>query len=277
MCMRSVILILFIVFTFLSSSAQCVSIELNIKWRKKLFFEVEGIDTTTFRPAFLNITYRNTCDYPVYFFRMADENQYLPNAGSPSLGTYSPRLHYAKYPEARYIVMLRPSRFNPYWGVGVDTFNLDKSYSRKDINEYIFEIHNYLYETTGLPKQTLKSKSGGEQYLHEYSDITEDTIKGNSISRFIFLDTYESYTESYSLIGFQLLGGTYTFKLLNDEMLDYVNTTQPLGSGKTGFIEKRLPEQVGEFKLYRGNYLSNQVTVYFPGVSAPNNSIRQKE
>lgn len=255
------------IFIAFNLSSQCVSIEFSIRWRDKLFFEVEGIDTSTFKPAFLNIVYRNYCDYPVYFSRLGDENQYFLNTGQPSLGTYRPQLHYSLSSDEKYIVKpISPSYMYSVWFLFLDSIPT-KSYSLDIINYLIFETHEYLYEKFRLPRKMFLTRSGQEQIFHEFEDITEDTIKGNSCSRFIFLEPKESHTESYNLIGFQLLGGTFTFQLSNDEMSDTVYSFPPIGDNSEFMRrDKKLPEQVGIYKLYRGSFLKNEVTVHFPGV-----------
>jgi len=130
-----------------------------------------------------------------------------------------------------------------------------------DLDRIYYYIYSY-YSKTG--------KSEKKQLLHYSSDITQDTIINKFIEKIVFLKPGELYVDEYNLIGFQITGGTFTFQLDDAKSLDYVET-EPVYKNETDFIvdhytKKQLPLKVGEYKLFTGEFLTNKVTVYFPGI-----------
>jgi hypothetical protein len=147
-----------------------------------------------------------------------------------------------------------------------------------DMNEPLYDgitltligIYNYIYRHY-YPKISEKmSKDGKEQTFHYSSDITQDTIMNNSTNKFVFLKPGETYVDKYNLIGFQITGGTFTYQLDDTKSLDYVET-EPVykdksKSGITHYSTKQLPLKVGEYELFTGDFLTNKVSVSFPGI-----------
>jgi len=151
-----------------------------------------------------------------------------------------------------------------FWGkiIGGDTVTL---------NDWILttldNIYNVIYHRY-YPK--IQEKTDEEQWHHYSTDITGDTIMNNSIDKFVFLKPGETYEDEYNLIGFQITGGTFTFQLDNTKSVDYVET-EPVYKDEYKieidyYVKKQLPLKVGEYELFTGEFLTNKVTAYFPGI-----------
>jgi hypothetical protein len=82
----------------------------------------------------------------------------------------------------------------------------------------------------------------------------------------VFLNPNETYSDSFNLIGFQYLGGTFSFKILPNTNKNYV-VAEPYWDKtleKWVYPEIMLPLKVGEYELYQGQFMSNELTVKFP-------------
>jgi hypothetical protein len=131
-------------------------------------------------------------------------------------------------------------------------------------------IYNYICRHYYPEMKDKTGKDGNEQLYHYSTDITKDTIMNNSTNKFVFLKPEETYVDKYNLIGFQITGGTFTFQLDDTKSLDYVET-EPVYKdeskfGITHYLTKQLPLKVGEYELFTGEFLTNKVTVHFPGI-----------
>jgi hypothetical protein len=141
------------------------------------------------------------------------------------------------------------------------------------VNDWIFttldNIYNYIYYHYYPEMQEKISRENKEQWRYYSSDITQDTIMNNSIDKCVFLKPGETYVDKYNLIGFQITGGTFTFQLDDTKSLDYVEI-EPIkkedGTYESPNPTKKLPNQVGEYELFTGEFLTNKVSVQFPGI-----------
>jgi len=133
------------------------------------------------------------------------------------------------------------------------------------------KIYNAIYTLYYPTDESFKMRNR-EHYL---SDIRQDTIMNTSLRKFVFLKPGETLVEKYNLIGFQIVGGTFTFQLDNTKSLDYVevqpdvdaiDTYEIVCENNIRHIRKKLPLKVGEYKLFSGNFLNNKTTVSFSGV-----------
>ncbi|GHT25944.1 hypothetical protein AGMMS4957_21310 [Bacteroidia bacterium] len=129
-------------------------------------------------------------------------------------------------------------------------------------------IYNYIYWNY-YSEQQKAEQNNKKQLWHYPSDITQDTIMNNSIDKFVFLQSGETYVDKYNLIGFQITGGTFTFQMDDTKSLDYVEM-EPVkkadGTYESPNPTKQLPQKVGEYKLFTGEFLTNRVSVQFPGI-----------
>jgi len=124
-----------------------------------------------------------------------------------------------------------------------------------DIYEYIY--HKCYSECSGS--------------INEYkayflaSDISPNNILDTIKDRFVFLDPGEIYSESYNLIGFQLVGGNFTFTINKNSLKDYVYTEPIWDNNQSKYMEIKteLPIEVGNYKLYYGNFCSNEISLNF--------------
>ena len=76
----------------------------------------------------------------------------------------------------------------------------------------------------------------------------------------MFLKAGETKEDVYNLTCFDLVKGTYTFILNDSEFSSQVLTEWKIGEPNE-FLS--LPEKVGEYKLYSGEFTANSVTVTF--------------
>jgi hypothetical protein len=293
--------------------AQDISIEFSIEWGNKLNFQFEKFKDENIRPAFLNITYRNVSNAPLYCLKITDNRVGLPEVGS----FYTPHITYPtekfpyydyNYHKRRYFVDFQSnSTFSIgfTWDVYNDTTDMEyrmieetlrrpivdivghdvdgnplpsNDFGRVigDMNEPLHDgialtlngIYNYIYRHYYPEMKDKIGKDGNEQLYHYSTDITKDTIMNNSINKFVFLKPGETYVDKYNLIGFQITGGTFTFQLDDTKSLDYVETglVNEAKFGTARYLRKQLPLKVGEYELFTGEFLTNKVTVYFPGI-----------
>ena len=279
----------------LNLSAQCISIELSIEYKEELNFDFKELDSINIKPAFLNITYKNDCDRAVYFPRvyMGDGNfPYISKKENiydlwdmDDSNNSNGKLSYENNANEKYKVYIYgvPDLYSA-WGIYKDTVDVYKAKIFDDIHTDINMIHNYIYSNYDPLMEELLDEWGHRQYFHNPNDISSKSIKNNSAKGFVFLKPGEVVKDSFQLIAFQMIGGTFTFHLFIDEPMDYVyidsqyiNFSNFMDYQGASNPVHKLPNKTGKYHLYKKKFLKNDITVYFPGVSAPNNSIRQKE
>ena len=87
----------------------------------------------------------------------------------------------------------------------------------------------------------------------------------SNMNKFIFLKAGEIYTDSYNLIGFQMIKGSFMFYISIDSLTDYIYTTPIWDNNQSKYVETKtmLPKLVGEYKLYSGKFNTNKITITF--------------
>lgn len=302
--MNKYIVSIFFVLVCSKISAQDISIEFSIEWKDKLDFQFKELEQESIRPAYLNITYRNISDSSLYCLKITEGIFGLPeimqwhdhyfnrNFPLPSDEGYSKRRYFVGFKSNPYYHM------NFTWNIRNDTTDIEykiiKDWERPFfysvacdgcpigliggdtavINDWLFytldDIYNFIYSNYYPEIQKKVNRIVKEQRSHYSTDITQDTIMNNSRDKFVFLNPGERYVDKYNLIGFQLAGGTFTFQLDDTQSLDYVEL-EPVYEDNNKMdinhqIKKQLPLKVGEYSLFMGNFLTNKVTVHFPGI-----------
>jgi hypothetical protein len=76
--MKQSIFFIFLSLITVQSVAQDVSIEFSIEWKDKLDFTFQEIENGNIHPAFLNITYRNVSNKPLYCSKITEGKSHLP-------------------------------------------------------------------------------------------------------------------------------------------------------------------------------------------------------
>jgi hypothetical protein len=280
-------------------SAQEMSIEFSIEWKDKLNFTFNELADRDLKPTFLNITYRNITSKALYCLKITEGKAGLPeilffyNFKEPSSERFP--IVGDDYFKRRYFVGFKNNpdyNMNLTWDIRNDTTDIEYKIIKETrkrpiydilcdgcstgyidgdtvtLNDWLFStlntIYNYIYNCY-YPKTKRDDKA---QTSHNSSDITQDTIMNNSINKFVFLKPGETYVDKYNLIGFQITGGTFTFQLDDTKSLDYVETgsVNEAKFGTACYLRKQLPLKVGEYELFTGEFLTNKVSVSFPGI-----------
>lgn len=271
--MNKRIIILCILLISAHLSAQDISIELSMDRKSNLDFPLQDIEDSNLHPAYLTITYRNLSNHSYYFLKASNNKSGLPelpflifpngNVKSDSLGKI-PR--YNDYSDYNFKTKIgSSSTFSSGWFI--EDIDLKEGTSGF-ISTNIADIYHSI-RTQYFPEKSYKEDiQGALQLFHNPSDITQDTIMNNSADEFIYLKAGEKYTDTYNLIGFQLVGGNFTFELYHKSSLDHVCIGSSWNENEKRWIEilKQLPVKVGEYELYIGNFLTNTVCIQFPGI-----------
>jgi hypothetical protein len=262
--------------------AQDVSVEFSVEWRNHLGFHFNELSDTNVHPAYLHITYKNLSDNPLYFLKVARGTSEFPMI-TPAHRYSVSRLNvpfpdFYNHSKECYTIGFESTPNNIlgfFWFNAYDT--LPRIYF--DLNNIYMDIYNRYFHDSNDPE--LK-----KQYVHH--PVSDTIVADTSIDMFVFLDANEIYKEYYNLIGFQIVGGTYTFELISPKSLDYIEVgyiqgnyieiLDSLASGCLGdktaiytetkqqILTKPLPRKFGKYELFSGEFLSNQLRVYFPGI-----------
>lgn len=251
--------------------AQCISVELSVYWTKGegVFANSDSIDCL----PFLKISYRNNSEIPFYFLKISQGREGLPQI-TRSTRVMQKALNESFLSQAlnhgnKYKVELGAS--NNYlnaWEIILDTLNLGKEHEIDAINDDLADIYDCILIKTS-PKYTNLFKDAEIKLHYSKLEITEDGILKSINDHFVFLDPGEIYTESYNLIGFQKVGGSFTFVVNQNEMENFVYTEPVWDDKQTKYSQTRayLPEKVGKYKLFYGDFYSNETTISFSNKS----------
>jgi len=312
--MKQYIFLFLTLFIVIHSTAQDMSIEFSIEWKDKLDFHFNEFKDENIRPAYLNITYRNVSNRPLYCLKIADGKAGLPEIilffdSMPNMIEKSWLRVNDDYFKRRYFIGFKSNPSNwkgASWNVRNDTTDIEYQIIKKTWKRPVYDIgfidqktgklvvpsgyigddtvpdydwlfntlnniYNVIYHRYYMGIQKKMRKNSSMQIRHYSSNITQDTIISKFIDKFVFLKPGETYVDKYNLIGFQITGGTFTFQLDDTKSLDYVET-EPIDKeklqidGSNNYLRKQLPLKVGEYELFTGNFLTNKVIVYFPGI-----------
>lgn len=262
---KYIIITIVLAFNIQYTFSQDVSIELSVNWKlnEHSFYK----DSIMCVPI-LNITYRNNSENNYYFLKISDNHKGCPIIGRGGLLNYPVEeyLHpnYLKrankhldYSRKTYSVIIgQDILFEKGWIIEDET-DTNKIKEIDFINDDLANIYEYLYK-----KQTNVISDSIEQVQLYYDKLrlTSDEILKNT-DKFVFLKTGEYYTESYNLVGFELVKGSFIFYVDSDCLKDYVITGQSFDKGKYIDIKTYLPKQVGKYKLYSGDFKTNKVII----------------
>lgn len=252
-----------------STYSQSVSIELSVEWTKgnDPFHE----DSTICYPE-LVITYRNLSDTSYYFQRVSESRYGLPMLPKGTLIQYpigeflnpdyfKRAITHGNYSNGHYDVIIGgDAHFIKGWMVENDS--LDRSIEQETdlINDDLADIYEYIYRKFIIRPETLDDNK--TQYTE--SDLLSDSILQNTSGKFVFLKSGEVYKESYNLIGFKLLKGSFTF-VVYPFIPSFVFTT-PVWDDKASKYRNtkvELPKTVGDYTLYFGSFNTNKTSITF--------------
>ena len=250
--MKKVLFYLFGLLSCFGAVSQNVSIELSIHWQlERDVFNEDSIVNT----PMLNITYRNNSDENIYFKKISLPNGIgLPRTGYGFNMNMPPEMRNNWRKRAENSLKFSQFTVGNDYMVEIGSFLSVPSswfiYNKADtceectmdlINDNISDIHEYM---TRKPLDTDFPRS---------RDLYE--ILGIDKENFVFLQPNETYTETFNIIAFQLVKGNFTFGIKEDTIPDYVQ----IRFRQTA----KLPEKVGEYRLYSGSFHTNAVKVSF--------------
>jgi hypothetical protein len=294
---------LFLILFFLLSFqliAQDMSIEFSIEWKNSLDFSFKELKNEDIRPAYLNITYRNISDRPLYCMKIAGGKSGLPEIillHNDYQGKIFPFPSDDGYCKRRYFVGFRSNphyNMNLAWNIRNDTTDIEYKIIKETwkrpvydivcdgcptgviggdtatLTDWLFvtldNIYNFIYSNYCLKLREENGRNDKETYHYLYG-IVQDTVMNNSLDKFVFLNPNEIYVDKYSLIGFQITGGMFTFQLDDTKSLDYVATSPVYEDEcKQHHVKKKLSKKVGEYEFFTGEFFSNKIVVQFPGI-----------
>ncbi len=271
--MKTNILFLYIVFLLFVKviSAQCVSVELSVKWDKG--YDVFHEDSIICIPT-LCITYRNNSTNNYYFLKVSNSrlNSPLFSFGTLLHYPYEEYLHpdymgralrHSNYSNQKYSVIIwNIPLYNSSWIVDKDTLYTETEREIDYINDELAEIYEYIYRKSCA--EHLDSAKFAKLYFAA-SEITSRNILGALRDRFVFLKPGETYSDTFNIIGFKILKGCFTFYIKQDTFMSYVNAEPKWDKSLSKYFDTiiPLPPEVEGYKLYSGSFNSNKVVVAF--------------
>lgn len=266
--MKLKFLISIIIFTFsgMLLYSQCISVELTVKWNKEAnVFRNDSIDCI---PK-LCITYRNNSNLDYYFHKFSNSEDEYPEFISGMMFHYPyedyinpdylkrAKNHYVHSGENFRVVIGAYPSFNEAWIVEKDSSNQSLTGIRDIINQHLLDIYNYYY----YKKKKVQNSTIPMKFGFSVSDLDPENLLKSS-DEFVFLRKEEVHVDTFNLIGFEMVKGTFTFQVNPEYLKDYV-TTESFKDGNFNSIESKLPSKAGDYQLYSGDFRSNQVSITF--------------
>jgi len=275
--MKAKILIITVLLSFQMQFvfAQCISVELSVSWN--IGYDIFKKDSSVIIPK-LHITYRNISGSNYYFLKVSDSRNGLPMI--PYAGSVHP-FDFDDYLRWRDDYLGRAMSHNNYanqnfhvtiggmplfsagWFVISDSlyFGEEQEVEIESINSNLADIYEYIYRINNSEYEIKK-------IYFPPSDVTPENILGAVKDQFVFLKPGETSIDIYNLIGFKLVEGCFTFIINQSCFKNYVLTESWdwENNQSRNKQEIKLPLKVGEYELYTGDFLTNQVRVSFPGI-----------
>lgn len=247
--------------------SQDITVNLSVIWLENPC--VYKSDSLVSYPMF-SITYTNNSNNDYYFRKFSHDKNGLKYQGCYELyqpGVIDSTWNYAEYlrnmeskklfEHQNYIVNIElPYLDYGYWFIFDESYDNSQETMISDVNCIISNINDC------INKYVFKNSdnNGSNKTFLTLSKVNKRDIKGNMNDQFMFLKAGESKEELYNLTSFYLVKGTYTFlikgNLFKDNVINEIDC-----DGSTNTIP--LPEKVGGYKLYSGEFTANSVTVKF--------------
>lgn len=231
-------------------------------------------DSTVYTPK-LNITYYNDSDSSYYFLKISNNLYGSPFVLSNYLMQYPIEdflyPNYLKraqshnnYINEKFNVIIgsyHPT-YGDYWEIYSDTVCIETDEGSEDvINHELSDIYEYIYRSD----KNYDANEISKTYFSK-EDITPENILKSVSDRFVFLKSREYYTETFNLVGFALVKGCYTFRITRQKnFFSYVITGSYRDEKQSIYMDTKeeLPVEVGEYRLYSGEFSSNEITITF--------------
>jgi hypothetical protein len=254
--------------------SQSISIELSVSWRKG--YDIIDKESMIYIPI-LNITYRNNCDTDYYFLNICETKDSFPNI----LCLLLDNVHYDEYAQADYIreEQLYGKYVNQTFKVYIggrlsygSIWDIDWVSDCTDISSeyvkcYLRRIYSYIRRDNDIKDYPKKNPDGTYRHGFTPEDLLPENCLNSVKEQFVFLKSGETYTYTYNLVAFQLVGGCFTFHTYNNLIENYVLGESEYDAELKRVVAKKLllPEIVGEYYRYSGAFNTNKVTVCFGG------------
>lgn len=251
--------LLLILFFFLTNKSygQQLFVELSIEWMKSISYSYQnkGLDSI----PYLKITYNNLSDKHIYFLKVYQNTVSLPFFSQWMRNTCYKTDDFCKVNSSAvkwnvFIGGMYPN--NHVWEVLPDSVDYFSERENEVMNNVLYSVYASLFDTLiygRLESNTLEKNLKSSDFL---SALKDDIV---------FLRPKGKYSDYYSLVGFEILKGNYTFLLPTDRMLDFVEIDSSLGNEELESESEMiyLPDQIDEYFLYKGFFYSNKISVLF--------------
>ena len=254
--MKKYIIFLLVTLWGFETHGQQLSIELSVEWKKEeteIYHRLNSPST-----PFLKIVFNNLSNDSIYIPKIYKNKYYIPQL-SPAInisGDDIIDLIRVISPDTKCNVFIGGTGFNTVeWEVLPDSVDYYSEHEYDVINEILADVYNYVYQ----PKGNLTD-------INDLSNvITEQNIVNVLKDNFVFLPPNSKYVESYSLAGFKILGGCYTFLLTGSEIKDFVHfgPTRDPQLQDWVYYDVIFPDKINNYRLYRGEFYTNKVDVTF--------------
>ncbi|MGQ1890089.1 hypothetical protein ACT29H_06570 [Thermophagus sp. OGC60D27] len=250
------IILLMAVFFVCESYGQKLSIELSIEWKYEESDVYNGLKINVV--PYLKIRYNNLTNDSIFLPKVYKNAFFLPQlAASTLVADFKlsdfDKIHLPSIKRSVFIGGMPPN--NIQWEVLPDSIDFYSEHEVGEINQLLSDIYETVFRFN--ENNTLR--------YNQKSDIKESQILGELREDFVFLLPYSKHVEYYNLFGFKVVGGDYSFALSINEINDFLFTFSVWDNEKEKweFKEVKLPEKVGGYHLYNGDFYTNEIKITF--------------
>lgn len=266
--MRTYRLIISIAFLLCAAGlhSQDISVNLSIRWENSPYiFNTDSIVST---PR-LVVAYKNESNRNLYILKVSSEEHGLPgfpayvnvNRINADFDDSKSHIHHKNFCGEEFAVLLYFSHSpDPVWFV--------LPYSL--IHEDEIEIDNDVQDEIGYITCFIRKKfygcwwSPNNSWYYNLSNITETFLASINEKNFFFLRAGETKEDVYDITPFWIVKGIYKFIISNDRFPDNVVVgKKPHATSGVIYQTAKLPESVGDYQLYSGEYKTDTLTVVF--------------
>lgn len=261
--------------------SQDVSINLSILWKRcPNIFVKDSVSTY----PLLIVTYSNLSENKYYFKKVADSRLGFPRTykgtemyfpeGRPNL-EYLAKTH-GDYSDKKMMVCL--NHWHQSWTSFVEVFeestyeciikkkDENTEYCIDQINDELTNIYNYLIRRK-LDKSEINDNFLSNSQAKRMMDSMSVVIKENK-DRFVFLEPFETQTDTIDLSAFSECGGEYHFELLSDCLSPFLPV---YSKPKRDYIDTLMPKEIDGYELYHGIVFTNDVSIKLVPTKSNNN------
>ncbi|GAB1403566.1 MAG: hypothetical protein PHX54_03375 [Lentimicrobiaceae bacterium] len=238
------------------SYGQKLSIELSVEWK---YEESDIYSKLNFNNIpFLKIRYNNLTSDSIFLPKVYKNAFLLPQLAAGTLVADFKlcdfdKIHVPSINRNVFIGGMPPN--NIQWEVLSDSIDFYSEHEVGEVNQILSDIYETVFHFN--ESSTIK--------YDLITDIKESQIFGELKEDFVFLLPYSTHVEYYNLSGFKVVGGCYSFALSINEINDFLFTSSTWNSEEERweFKEVKLPEKVGGYQLYSGDFYTNEIKITF--------------